>query len=155
MEHWIKVYSKLRNWEWYRSPTMVAFWIHLLLEANWEDSVWRGIPIKRGQIITSIEQLAKNTGLTVRQTRTALNRLTKCGQIDKQTTNQFSIITICNYDRYQSKKEDERQTNDKRNDKRNVTQTTSETTTFIEINRVIENEEDNKENKQKKRFRTA
>ena len=112
---WIKVYNKLTEWDWYGDPNMVATWLHLLLTANWKDKEWRGMTIKRGQLITSVAKLSEAIGQTERQTRLCLDRLVEGKQIVKQTTNKFSIITICKYDSYQCNEEKERQTNDKQN----------------------------------------
>ena len=98
---WIKVYGKIVDWEWYGDPNMVATWLHLLISANWKDKNWRGTTVKRGQLVTSIAQLSQAIGQSEWQTRTCLERLENSKQIIKQTTNKFSIITICNYDSYQ------------------------------------------------------
>jgi hypothetical protein len=80
---------------------MVHLFIYLLLNANHEDGNWRGIVIKRGQILTGLNSLNKNTGITIRTLRTCLDRLQNTKEIDRQTTNKYSLITICNYESYQ------------------------------------------------------
>lgn len=112
-EGWIKIYYKIKEWEWYGDPNMVALWIHLLISANWKDKKWHGVDIKRGQSVTSVSKLAEATGLTTRQTRVCLERLEESKQIVKQTTSHYTIITICNYDNYQDCEQTECQTNDK------------------------------------------
>lgn len=97
----IKIYRKLLDWEWHDDPYLVALWVHLLLEANWEDKKWHGKVIKRGQMLCSLASLAEKTGLSVQQTRTRLERLEQTGEINKQTTNKWTLITICNFDKYQ------------------------------------------------------
>ena len=130
---WIKIYYKIKDWEWYGDPNMVALWLHLLISANWKDKKWKGVDIRRGQFVTSVSKLAEATGLTTRQTRVCLERLEESKQIVKQTTSHYTIITICNFDIYQGCEQDEWQTNDKQNvtqmankwqtnDKQNVTQ---------------------------------
>lgn len=104
-EGWIKIYGKIVDWEWYGDPNMVATWLHLLISANWKDKNWRGTTVKRGQLVTSIAQLSQDIGQSEWQTRTCLERLENSKQIIKQTTNKFSIITICNYDSYQCSEE--------------------------------------------------
>lgn len=131
-EGWIKIYYKIKDWEWYGDPNMVALWLHLLISANWKDKKWHGVDIKRGQFVTSVTKLSEATGLTTRQTRVCLERLEESKQIVKQTTSHYTIITICNYDNYQDCEQTECQTNDKQNvtpmanqwqadDKQNVT----------------------------------
>lgn len=107
-DRWIKTYEKLLKWEWYGDPLMVATLIHLLLKANWKDKKWRGVDVKRGQLITSRTRLAEEIGLTERQLRTCLERMQETGEIACETTNRYTIITICNYDIYQDKTEAQR-----------------------------------------------
>lgn len=111
---WIKIHRKLLDWEWYGDFNMLRMWIHLLLNANFEEKKWMGIVIKRGQLVTSIKSLCDQTGLTAMQVRLCLDRLTKTGEINKQSNNQFTIITICKYDFYQSTDEDDNKQNNKR-----------------------------------------
>ena len=113
-EGWIKIFRRFLEWEWYSETNMVRLFLHLLLKANFEDKRWRGIVIRRGQLVTSISNLHTETRLSERAVRTCLDRLVKTGEIDKQTTSQFTIITICKYEEYQQVEEGKRQANDKR-----------------------------------------
>lgn len=99
---YLRLFRQMLEWEWYDKPNTKAIFIHCLLCANQTDKEWQGIKIKRGQFITSLEKLAMANGLTIRQTRTALNDIQKTGEIDKQTTNRYSVITVKNYDLYQA-----------------------------------------------------
>jgi DNA-binding transcriptional regulator YhcF (GntR family) len=99
----IILYRKLLDWEWYdHIPTKVLF-IHLLLKANHTKKQWRGIDINRGQYLTSLNTLSQETGLSVKQVRCALNNLEKTGEVGKQTTKLNTLISVTNYDNYQSK----------------------------------------------------
>lgn len=98
---WIKLHRSLLDWEWASEPGMMTLWVHLLLSANHEDNKWHGRIIKRGQLVTGRIALAKSTGLSEQTVRTCLQRLIDSQQISKKSTNKYSIITICNYDKYQ------------------------------------------------------
>ena len=98
---WIKIHTKLLDWEWASCPETMALWIHILLRANYEDKRWHGIMIPRGSLVTGRKELAKNTGLSEQQVRTSLNRLISTNEITISSTNKFSIVTICKYDDYQ------------------------------------------------------
>ena len=65
--------------------------------------------IKRGQLITSQDKLAEELGLSRQQVRTALNKLEKTQEITKLSDNKGTLITVNNYDLYQSN--DNRTTN--------------------------------------------
>lgn len=110
---WIKLHRDFLDWEWYDDGNMVRLFIHLLLRANYEDKKWRGIIIKRGQLVTSIANLAAETGLSVKNVRTCLEKLQTTEEIGKQSASKFTIITICNYGKYQDQQEAEGQTNGK------------------------------------------
>lgn len=95
MEGYIKLHRKIVNWQWYTDiPTRILF-EHLLLTANWFDNKWRDIEIKRGQRVTSIKHLADETGLTVRQIRTSLDKLEKTRRIDTQSDKQIYSCNHC------------------------------------------------------------
>ena len=98
---WIKLHRSILEWEWWDDRNARDLFIYCLLKANHEDVKWHGQIIERGTFITSRDELAKKTGLTIQQTRTALEKLISTSEITKQTTNKITIITICNYDKYQ------------------------------------------------------
>jgi hypothetical protein len=100
---WIKSYRKMLKWEWADDPYMFALWSRLLLEANYEPEKWHGKVIERGQLVTSLSSLSARSGIPVQSLRTCLQRLVDSEQITKESTNKYTIITICNYDRYQAK----------------------------------------------------
>lgn len=99
---WIKLYRRFLEWEWYDDINVCRLFIHLLLKANYKDKKWKGIIIKRGQVITGRLKLAKETGLTQQQVRTSLTKLISTNEITKLSTPQYTIITINNYDKYQT-----------------------------------------------------
>jgi len=111
---WIKIFSeRLLEWEWYHDTKMVRVFLHLLLKANYKSKRWEGIEIKRGQFVTSLANLSAELGLSVKSIRTCLTKLQTTGEIGKQTASKFTIITICNYDKYQGSQCDEGQANGK------------------------------------------
>jgi len=100
MEGWIKLHRKFIDWEWYDISEMVHLFVHLLLKANHETINWRGIEVKRGQLITGLKQLHEETNISIQTLRSCLKKLEKTGEINRQTNNRFSLITIYNYDNY-------------------------------------------------------
>ena len=101
MEGWITLHRKFLTWEWFDKPEMVQLFIWLLLNANYADKKWQGQVIKRGQILTTTPKIMEALRLTEQQTRTCIGRLKSTGEITCKSTNKYTIITICNYDRYQ------------------------------------------------------
>jgi len=99
---WVKNYRSIEDWEWYKTENMAHLFQHLIRKANHEDRKWQGIDVKRGQVITGRSALAEQTGISEQSIRTCLNRLKSTSEITIQVTNKYSIITICNYDSYQT-----------------------------------------------------
>ena len=98
---WIKIFYRFTEWEWYSDTNMVRLFLHLLLRANYKPVKCRGETIPRGALVTSVDKLHHETGLSVQQIRTCLKRLISTNEITNRTTKHGSIITVCNYDRYQ------------------------------------------------------
>lgn len=120
MEGWVTLHRKFLQWEWFDKPEMVQLFIWMLLNACYADKKWQGTVIKRGQLLTTTPKIMEALRLTERQTRTCISRLKSTGEVSVKTTNKYSIITICNYDRYQV----DNFSNDGQNDGQSVTQAT-------------------------------
>lgn len=98
---WIKIHRSLLDWEWYDDINTCRLFLHLLLKANFEQKKWHGVTIERGQVVTSLNTLSEETGLTRQQVRTALTHLISTHEITQEITHQYTTITICKYDSYQ------------------------------------------------------
>lgn len=112
-EGYILLYRKFLEWEWYDYPTAKIIFLHCLLRANYTDTKWRDIVLKRGQFITSYEKLASANGLTVQQVRTAIEKLQSTNEITYQSTSHYSVITIKNYNLYQDSNKQKPQSNNR------------------------------------------
>ena len=106
---WIKAYRQMTEWEWYHNSQMVHLFFHLLFKANFKDHNWEGFVIKRGQLITGRKVLSQETGISEQSIRTCLAKLVETKELTIRSTNRFSIINICNYDRYQDNNSDANQ----------------------------------------------
>jgi len=72
-----------------------------ILRANHHDVIWNGIDLKRGQFITSINNFSVVTKSTEDKVRGFWKLAEKNGFLARTTTNKYTIITVCNYCRYQ------------------------------------------------------
>ena len=98
----ISLHRKILDWEWYKNTNVFRVFLHLLIKANHQDQKWQGIEVKRGQRITSYENISTEIGdLSVHQVRTALNKLKLTGEVTSQSTSKYTVITITNYIDYQ------------------------------------------------------
>lgn len=112
MDGWIKIHRKILDWSWYKEENMFHLFAHLLLNANREDKRWKGMIIKRGQLVTGRKELSVTTGISEQSVRTCLDRLKSTSEITSKSTNKFSIITIIKYEDYQLNiREDNQQIN--------------------------------------------
>lgn len=115
-KEFIKVYRKFMEWEWYTDVNVTKLFLHCLLRANWKSGNWQGINYKAGEFITSLPSLSEETGLSIQQIRTALDKLISTGELTSRTTDSLTgrklsksrIIAVNNWDNYQS---DNRQSN--------------------------------------------
>ena len=125
---WIKVHRKMLS-HWVFSDAAVFYlWMNLLMRANWKaGKFWPGgsakpVPVKRGQILTGRNSLhamlypeRDQDGNVIKREcapphPTTLWRWLKAmesdGMIKLDVRSKHTIITICNYESYQSSKGD-------------------------------------------------
>lgn len=125
----ITLHRKIMDWEWYDDPPVFCLFVHLLLIANYADGRFHGKEIKRGQVVTSLNKLATNAGLSIQQTRTALDKLISTGEVTNESTPNYRVITIVKYDDYQTATNDltnDQQTINKQSNKRSTNNVTSD-----------------------------
>lgn len=105
MQGWIKLHRKIQDWQWHDNPMMVSLFVHILLLANHEEHIWHNQVVKPGQFITGRKSLSRLTGLSEQSLRTCIKRLKSTNEITIKSTSQFSVITIINWEQYQSTSE--------------------------------------------------
>jgi len=94
----------------------VAVWSWLCDMAVWQETrvnyCGQMVTLQRGQIITSRSYIAKGFEMGEQKVRTLLARLENDGMINQRPTSHGTIITICNYNKFQDlQPEDKKQTN--------------------------------------------
>jgi hypothetical protein len=128
MAGWVKVYRQIEeNKLWLSEPfTKAQAWLDLIIFANHKDGVFwvRGIEVevKRGQIGWSEVTMSKRWRWGRNKVRRFLKWLETEQQIEQQKTRVTSLVTILNYDQYQSEVEQqvEQQKDNRRNTNKNV-----------------------------------
>lgn len=104
----ILLFRQITEWEWYQNPNTFRLFVHCLLMANYTDGRFEGKEIKRGQFVTSLPSLSKQTKLSIQQVRTALDHLKSTGEITDRIFPKYRVITVVKYNDYQ---DDNRQNN--------------------------------------------
>lgn len=99
---YIKLFREILNWEWWHDINTCRVFIFLLLKANWKDTTWKGIEVKRGSYISSLDKVAADTDLTRDEVRTAIKHLIKTKEITTVTTRKYTVFSVVNYDLYQN-----------------------------------------------------
>lgn len=106
MNGFIKLYRQFIKWEWYTDNNTKILFLHLLLIANYEDTKYQGMTIKKGQVLTSLRQLSKDTKLSMQNIRTSLEKLKLTQEVTQEVTQGLtqnkSLITLVNWGKYQS-----------------------------------------------------
>lgn len=97
----IKLHRSILDWEWWSDNNTLKVFLYLLLNANWEDSRYRGYDVPRGSLVTGINSLSENLKISERSVRTALKHLKSTGEVTIKSTNKFSIVSIVNWEKYQ------------------------------------------------------
>ena len=98
---WIKLHRQFLEWEWYDDSNTKCLFLHCLLRANHTDTEWRGHKIKRGQFLTSVDTLARETGLSVSKIRTSLKKLVSTNELASKSQARSTVITVVAYDTHQ------------------------------------------------------
>ena len=101
-EGFVKTYRSILNWRWYKDANTFRLFFHLILTANYEQGYFEGRTINRGQRVVSVKKLSEELKISIQSIRTAINHLKSTREITIETTPKYSIITVNNYNLYQS-----------------------------------------------------
>lgn len=98
----IKIDRQILEWRYHDCYYAFTIWMHVLLLANWTDGYFKGKPIKRGELVTSINNLMLVTGIKSDNTiRKWLKVFESEDMITLKSTNKYTLINIVNYDKFQ------------------------------------------------------
>lgn len=97
----IKLDRNILNWGWYKDGNTMRLFLHLLLTVNIADKWHKDLFVHRGSMPTSYEKLASETGMTVKEVRTALSHLKRTNEVAYTSSRKGTVISIKNYDKYQ------------------------------------------------------
>jgi len=98
----------------FANPNHLKIWIWLLIKANFKNAFipinlgkgYKTIEIKRGQLIYGRNKAEDELGLNGSLIDRTLKEFENLGQIKREVSSHYSVITICNYDSYQSKSDE-------------------------------------------------
>ncbi len=90
----------------FRNLLDAAIWSWMCDAAAWKDCQVRVngklVNLKRGELATSERFISEGFNIGRQVTRSFLENIEKSKMITRESTNKLTIITICNYEKYQS-----------------------------------------------------
>lgn len=98
----IKLDRNIINWRWFKDAKILSVFVWLLIKANIKEGYFQREKIERGSLVTSNQHIADGCGLSMQNVRTALAALEETGEIVRNQRNHYQIITVVNYESYQS-----------------------------------------------------
>jgi hypothetical protein len=162
MEGFINLHRTLLDSMIFSSQTGLKIWIWLLLKASFKKryvslKIGKGetiVTIERGQLLFGRYKAEEELCIDGSTVYKWIKKLEENGMILIQSNNQYSIITICNYDTYQSGNTNEEQpmnnqraTNEQPMNSRRTTNE-QQANTYNKDNKVNKVNKDNKVNKE-------
>lgn len=161
MTGWISIDRSIQNhWLFKEKRTFSKFeaWIYLLMEANHSKAkVPIGnqiVTVERGQRLTSILTLSDLFNWSRFKVKTFLDLLESDGMLEVKTTSKYTLITIVNYDFYQSEQGRNQHQNDikptSKQHQSNINPTSKQHQTNTSNNDNKDNNEKNVNNEKKK-----
>lgn len=161
MTGWISIDRSIQNhWLFKEKRTFSKFeaWIYLLMEANHSKAkVPIGnqiVTVERGQRLTSVLTLSDLFNWSRFKVKTFLDLLESDGMLEVKTTSKYALITIVNYDFYQSEQGRNQHQNDikptSKQHQSNINPTSKQHQTNTNNNDNKDNNEKNVNNEKKK-----
>jgi len=114
---WIKIDRGLMDSYCFANANHLKIWIWMLLKANYKKTyanlkIGKGtttIMVSRGQFLFGRMKAEEELGIDGSIVYRVLKKFEELSQIKIDANNQYSLITICNYDSYQNNNQDEEQ----------------------------------------------
>jgi hypothetical protein len=101
-EGYILVDRNMCEWQWWQKHNTVIVFLWLLMKAQFHDSTFCGVEVKRGQVVTTHAKIMQHNKMTKQEVRTAISNLKSTHAITIERYSRFIVITIVNYDEYQN-----------------------------------------------------
>ena len=106
---WIRLFRDSLNSQVFHSTVLWHVWSWCLLKAAWKPT-WTSVPTGRGttevelqpgQFICGRKQAAISLDMNENTFRGALQKLEKIGNITRQPTSHYTLVSVCHWDEYQ------------------------------------------------------
>jgi hypothetical protein len=102
----VKIYRSIWQHPRASNPSWLAVWVWLLSHAAYQEreAIWCGkkITLQPGQIVTGSMKIGRATGVPASTVRRILKMLNDEGEVEQQTSNASSLISVTNWFKFQS-----------------------------------------------------
>ncbi len=106
MAGWIKLHRKLKNSLVFDNPDLLKVWIWCLLKATHDDYIQmiglQEVELEKGQFIFGRKVAANELKMSESKTYRLIKKLETMQNLNIKANNKYSIITIANWELYQS-----------------------------------------------------
>ena len=99
---WYKQQRNLSQRAWFKNSAMVQLYHYLKERAYVTDGTFEGKLIRRGSCPVTRSEMMEVTGMSYRTLDRVLSKLISFGEIIVRGNNRFSIVTVCDYDSFDS-----------------------------------------------------
>ena len=144
MAGWIKLHRKLKNSLVFDNPDLLKVWIWCLLKATHDDYIQmiglQEVELEKGQFIFGRKVAANELKMSESKTYRLIKKLETMQNLNIKANNKYSIITIANWELYQSDSNNsEQQFEQQMNNKRTTNEQQMNTNKNIKNNKNINN----------------
>ena len=113
---YVKLWRKCKGDAIMKDHKLWTLWCYVLMSACHKNEVRVYVNnhisyINKGEFAFTLKTIESDLGMTACEIRNRLKKLCNLGMIELKTTNKMSIISVVNWDIYQSGINDEQQTN--------------------------------------------
>lgn len=142
MAGWIKLHRKLKDSLVFDNPDLLKVWIWCLLKATHDDYTQmiglQEVELKKGQFIFGRKVAANELKMSESKTYRLIKKLENMQNLNIKANNKFSVITIENWEIYQSdNNNNEQQSEQQMNNKRTTNEQQMNTNKNIKNNKNI------------------
>lgn len=99
---YLKVPYSILDWGWIHEPKTFTVYMHMMLMANRKPHEYMGDTINRGEILASYDFLAKQTGLSIQNVRTAIKHLKQTNTVKHRKINGVNVFLLPDFEKHQS-----------------------------------------------------
>lgn len=103
---YVKLWRKILDAGWLKQPKLCTFWLWCLVKASHKEMDiivgYQKVHLMPGDFIFGRKVASEELEMSEQSIRTNLDFLKSCGNLTIKTTNKFSVISIVNWQTYQS-----------------------------------------------------